>query len=183
MAGVQCRRSESWRSLMSAGNGRLKCRRSVNALTGKSSGSGATSRRWKRRRLRDSRNTPEARGSRCGHFSATAAGHPVVKTRSIQPQIRQRQAVLSGNQFRIHQAFAKPQIKLVSGIIVFITQPERDFVQVKHGGETLLSAVKLISMMPSFRLLALRVSRMRSGCSQISRASVKWQATEETILS
>ena len=59
---------------------------------------------------------------------------PVVKTRRLQPQIRQRQAVLSGNQFRIHQAFAKPQIKLVSGIIVFITQPERDFVQVKHGG-------------------------------------------------
>ena len=58
----------------------------------------------------------------------------VFKSGGLQPQIRQRQAVLSGNQFRIHQAFAKPQIKLVSGIIVFITQPERDFVQVKHGG-------------------------------------------------
>ncbi len=145
MAGVQCRRSESWRSLMSAGNGRLKCRRSVNALTGKSSGSGATSRRWKRR-LRDSRNTPEARGSRCGHFRPRQQGIPVVKPAASSHRSGSGR-LCSGNQFRIHQAFAKPQIKLVSGIIVFITQ-KRDFVQFKHG-ETLLSAVKLISMMPS----------------------------------
>ena len=44
-AGVQYGRSESRRSLISAGNGRLKRRRSVKLLTGKFSGNGVASRR------------------------------------------------------------------------------------------------------------------------------------------
>ena len=105
---------------------------------------------------------------------------PVVKTRRLQPQIRQRQAVLSGNQFRIHQAFAKPQIKLVSGIIVFITQPERDFVQVKHGGGDIVICGKTDIYDAFFQA---------AGVAGIENAQwlqpdiVKWQATEETILS